>query len=119
MDYLWQGHRVIKQSAYGTLQIGDLQHTLVGHSFSVNAVMFFPDGLLVASASNDNTIRPWETATGALQNVLMDYSDSVNGVTFSLDDVIRASLSDDTTVRLWDTQTGAQQSTLKVDSSIV
>jgi WD40 repeat protein len=43
---------------------------LEGHSEWVSAVVFSPDGQLVASASGDSTVRVWETATGACRCVL-------------------------------------------------
>jgi WD40 repeat protein len=47
---------------------------LEGHSQAVSAVVFSPDGQLVASASNDSTVRVWETATGACRCVLHELS---------------------------------------------
>ncbi len=43
---------------------------LDGHSGAVNSVAFSPDGKVVASASNDCTIRFWESATGAALQTL-------------------------------------------------
>ena len=87
--------------------------TLEGHSGSVKAVVFSLDGKLVASASSDNTVRLWDSSTGATLQTLEGHLDSVNAAVFLPDGKLVASASSDNTVRLWDSSTGATLQTLK------
>ncbi|KAI9770961.1 MAG: hypothetical protein M1840_002665 [Geoglossum simile] len=93
--------------------------TLEGHSGNVNAVAFSPDGQLIASVSNDETVRLWETATGSCRSTLEGHSGNVRAVAFSPDGQLIASTSWDGTVRLWETATGPCRSTLEGHSGCV
>jgi WD40 repeat protein len=75
-------------------------------------VAFSPDGQLVASVSDDKTVRLWETATGTCRSTLEGHSDYVRAVAFTPDGQLVASASWDNTVRLWETTTGTCRSTL-------
>ncbi|KFZ20614.1 hypothetical protein V501_00012, partial [Pseudogymnoascus sp. VKM F-4519 (FW-2642)] len=91
---------------------GGLQKTLAGHSGSVWAVAFSPDGKQIASGSDDETIKLWDVRTGGLQKTLAGHSGRIRAIAFSPDGKQIASGSDDETIKLWDVRTGGLQKTL-------
>ncbi|WYZ45757.1 hypothetical protein EsH8_VIII_001073 [Colletotrichum jinshuiense] len=93
--------------------------TLEGHNSVVNSVAFSPDGRQLASASNDETIKVWDTATGQCQQTLEGHSSFIWSVAFSPDGRQLASASIDETIKVWDTATGQCQQTLEGHSSLV
>ncbi|KAF7505435.1 hypothetical protein GJ744_000762 [Endocarpon pusillum] len=92
---------------------------LEGHSDWVRAVTFSPDGALLASGSDDQMIRLWDTQTGREVQKLEGHSNLVSAVAFSPDGAILASGSNDQTIRLWDTQTGQEVQKLEGHSDKV
>src|SRR5882762_6673642 len=93
--------------------------TMDGHSSGISAVAFSPDGTYIVSGSRDNTLRLWDTVSGAHLNSLEGHSDRVESVTFSPDGTLVVSGSRDGTLRVWDTVTGAHLNTLNGHSNCV
>ncbi|KAL3432934.1 WD40-repeat-containing domain protein [Aspergillus tetrazonus] len=84
-----------------------------GHYDWVCTVCFSPDGQLLASGSDDHTIKFWDPSTGELRQTLRGHSGSVCSVTFSPDGQLLASGSDDQTIKLWNPSTAELRQTLK------
>lgn len=75
---------------------------LSAHRDTVRGVTFSPDGTLLATCSDDKTIRLWHTGQRRRIRALIGHEKAVNAVAFGPDGVLLASASDDRTVRLWD-----------------
>lgn len=84
--------------------------TLEGHTKAITAVVFSPDGKQIAS--NDGTVRVWDTATGAALYMLEGHNSPVLSIAYTPDGKQLASISRDQMLRIWDMATGAVIQTL-------
>jgi hypothetical protein len=75
-------------------------------------VAFSPDGTRLASASDDNTVKLWDAASGKGLHTLKGHTNFVWSVAFSPDGTKLASGSWDHAVKLWDSVSGQELRTL-------
>ena len=87
-------------------------YTLQGHSQPVRSLAITPDGEILMSGSDDNTIKLWQLATGEEIGTLRGHSKTVSAIAISADGEILASGSEDKTIKLWQLSTGMQIGTL-------
>ena len=87
--------------------------TFMGHQEGVHSATFSPDSQIIASASEDKTVKLWDVATGKEIRTLKGHEAGVYKVSFSSDGKQIASASFDKTVKLWDVATGKEIKTFK------
>ncbi|MBD1805606.1 hypothetical protein H6F98_09115 [Microcoleus sp. FACHB-SPT15] len=86
----------LSQAVYSTAE----RNRLEGHSDVISHISFSPNGQLIASASDDQTVKLWNP-NGSLVTTLRGHQGSVTHVAFSPDSKLIASASWDGTVKLW------------------
>ncbi|CAD5962670.1 putative WD repeat-containing protein slr0143 [Planktothrix tepida] len=79
------------------------RNTLKSHQDSVESVSWSPDGNILASGSQDNTIKLWNKH-GKLLQTLNAHQGIVWSLSWSPDDETLASGSQDNTIKLWSKQ---------------
>jgi len=90
---------------------GKCHLVLQEHTHPITSISYRPDGLQLASGSEDDTIRLWEVSTGKCQQVLKVHrsywmNSGVMSVSYCPDGLQLASGGKDKTIRLWDIATG-------------
>lgn len=84
---------------------GPPRATLSGHRGPVTTVATHPVYSLIASGSEDTTIKLWDYETGQYERTLKGHTAAITSVVFSPSGQLLASASADMSAKLWDTTT--------------
>lgn len=110
-DGAWEGQdyltRIVSSSAEEPETQLKASWTALAHEKDINAVAVSPDARLIATGSQDRTVKVWDAADGTLKVSCLGHRRGVFDVAFSPVDKVVASASGDATVRIWNAATGA------------
>ncbi|TPX53936.1 hypothetical protein PhCBS80983_g06101 [Powellomyces hirtus] len=84
------------------------KHNLTGHRSPITRVAFHPVFSIIASASEDATIKVWDYESGTFERTLKGHTKAVQDLAWDPKGVLLASCSADLSVKLWDTQADYQ-----------
>lgn len=77
-----------------------------GHSREINAVAWSAQGNVIASASDDQSIKVWQIQNGSLLRTLAGHAGDVHSLAFTPQRNMLLSASDDGTIRAWNVLNG-------------
>lgn len=108
VDLSPDGQWLVMGSPASQLQVvrqnGESLQTLQGHQSMITTTRFSPDGRLLASGSEDETVRIWRREGDRFSpdaSILRGHGSTINQVAWTPDGQVLASASDDGTIRLW------------------
>lgn len=81
--------------------------TTLAHEKDINTVAISPEGSVIATGSQDRTVKLWNASKGTILHTCSGHRRGVWNVTFSSVDRIVASSSADSTIRVWNVSSGA------------
>jgi WD40 repeat protein len=89
---------------------------LDGHNRFINSVIFSHDSTHFATASDDSTVKIWDTSSGDCLQILKGHANHVRSIAFSHDSARLASASNDRTLRIWDVSNGQYECVRAIDA---
>jgi len=109
----------VQDALHRAIQNSRIHYSLTGHRGDVSAVIYSPDGKLLATAGSDKKVILWEAATGKELLTLNGHNQTIEDIAFSPDGRVLATASDDKTVKLWDALSGQELRTLVGHKDII
>jgi len=96
----------------GTLLLWDVEKDtefkrFEGHSDSISAVAFSPDGRFILSGSWDKTLKLWDIRSGYLVRTFEGHNGNIRNANFSFDGRFIVSGDFDGNIKVWDSRNGA------------
>ncbi|MFN4164168.1 MAG: TIR domain-containing protein [Ferrovibrio sp.] len=91
------------------------ERVYVGHSDTVNKVIWSLDNKFLVSSSHDETIRIWDAKNGRCIDTMHGHSSIVDSVSILQDQKRIVSCSQDETIRLWEISSGRCLKKLKTN----
>ncbi|CAD6570894.1 MAG: protein with putative role during mitosis [Tremellales sp. Tagirdzhanova-0007] len=78
------------------------RHTLTSHRASITRVSFHPTWTVLASASEDATVKIWDWESGDFERTVKGHTKAVMDVEFDSKGALMVTCSSDLTIKLWD-----------------
>ncbi|THU92101.1 dynein regulator [Dendrothele bispora CBS 962.96] len=85
-----------------------VKHRLTGHRDKVNALAFHPLYSVLASVSDDSTVKIWDWETGDLERTLKGHTKRVSGCHYNSNGTTLATCSYDLFIKLWNVENDYQ-----------
>ncbi|WVR06314.1 nuclear distribution protein PAC1 [Kwoniella sp. DSM 27419] len=79
------------------------RHTLSSHRAPITKVAFHPTWTVVASASEDASVKIWDWESGEMERTLRGHTKAIADVEFDPKGGLMVTCSSDLTIKLWDT----------------
>ncbi len=93
-------------------ETGDVREYLSGHARAVRSAAFSPDGKLLATGSDDFSVRVWDAQTAECVWCLEGHAEAVHGVAFAPDGERLYSVDARGTMRQWSLAQGTEIASL-------